>query len=565
MGEKTAILAVIVVTVPLAALLIYFAFRNFFASIRNVKDTIDTEVGRSREGDAKPLRDEQGRAASEPSGAMASRAERKPAPGSNIADRLQGATAATLTTAVFAEFQEQAKRSDDAHKAKIRAHVGRQMPPITQEGREALELGKRARLAIKHVFPPRLPQRSMSYFGGLPIVPDDFDWPTLHNRKGLLERLNFMAQIDCSDLPPGPGRHLFPDKGYLYFFAPMSGTFGPDAMHFVARYEPRKVTQKWEPLDMPVTGAIEPGDRMDMIWRGKRTHYDRFEIEFGWIEEPTDDEVAARSGEGHAFKVADKIRAEKLDAFYGPVISPDPMLAAHHAPKDAFWTPYPGFPANWKTARIMRAFVEAYHREETEDVATRLKPLGEVAADNPEAQRLKTLQRELSAMRTKMFNAFFPTINVGHKDYDAPPIEVKQQIMVFLEDLRVNGMPSSKERPYHHLRVPTVINQWLEIAAIHGAEGGLTNPDGAVLISPDVVAALAHRHTSRKHQMLGEGEVVQVAADEMKDQYLLLLQLGPDAALDWTVGEMGPLQYWITPEDLASRKFENTVLTIEAY
>ena len=65
--------------------------------------------------------------------------------------------------------------------------------------------------------------------------------------------------------------------------------------------------------------------------------------------------------------------------------------------------------------------------------------------------------------------------------------------------------------------------------------------------------------------MFGEGVVVQVAADGMKDRYVLLLQLGRDPALNWTVGEMGPLQYWITPEDLAARRFENTVLTIEAY
>ena len=65
--------------------------------------------------------------------------------------------------------------------------------------------------------------------------------------------------------------------------------------------------------------------------------------------------------------------------------------------------------------------------------------------------------------------------------------------------------------------------------------------------------------------MLGAGEVVQVAADEMKYRHLLLLQLGPDPALNWTVGEMGPMQYWITPEDLAARRFENTILTIEAY
>lgn len=93
---------------------------------------------------------------------------------------------------------------DDTHKAQIPAHVERSVPPITPDGRQAIELGLRARLAIKHVFPPRLPQRSMSYFGGLAIVPQNFDWPTLHNRKGLLERLTFLAQIDCSDLPTSP-------------------------------------------------------------------------------------------------------------------------------------------------------------------------------------------------------------------------------------------------------------------------------------------------------------------------------------------------------------------------
>jgi uncharacterized protein YwqG len=542
MADTTAMLVAIGVTVPLAALLIYFAFRNLFTSIRNVKETIDTERGRRPTRDAKRLRDDQG----------------------VVSDG--GARTATAPAAeMVADLQQQAKKSDDARKAKIRAHVERPVPPITPEGRETIERGKRARLAIKHVFPPRLPQRSLSYFGGLPIVPEDFDWPTLHNRKGLLERLNFVAQIDCSDLPPGAGRDLLPGKGYLYFFAPMSDTFGPDAMHFVTRYEPRPATQKWEPLDMPFTGSIEPTDPMETIWRGKRTHYDRVEIEFGWIEEPTDDEVAARADEGHAFEVADKIRAEKLDAFYGLPLSPDTRLSAHHAPKDTLWAPYAGFPINWSSARILRKFVEAYHREETEDVAKRLEALGAVADDDPEARRLRTLQHELSALRSKISNTFFPTINAGLKEYDAPPVEVKQHILAFLEDLRTHGMPSSKDRRYRHLQLPLVINQWLAIAAIQGAEGGLTDPHGARLIAPDVVAALAHRHTSRKHAMLGEGEVVQVAADEMQDRYLLLLQLGPDVALDWTVGEMGPLQYWITPEDLAAKRFENTVLTIEAY
>jgi len=497
-GDSATGLIAAIIIVPIAGLLIYAAFRNVVASAKNVKA--------ATEADPNP------------------RAKRQ----------------AIDPASMVAEFQAQAKRSDDAHKARIRAHVERKVPPLSEDGRKTIERARGARIAIKHIFPPRIPQRSMSYLGGLPIVPEDFDWPTLHNRQGLLERLTFMAQVDCADLPAGPARDLFPDRGYLYFFAPMTDTFGPDAAHFVVRHEPRRVTQKWEPLDVSLTGEIVSDDPMDAIWRGKRTHYDRIEIEFGWIAEPGDDEVAARSNEGHAFQVAEKIRAERQDAFYGPVPAASSLLSVQQAPKDALWIPYDGFPINWKTVRILRKFVEAYHREEAEDVANRQS-------------------------QSKMAEVFRPALNVGAKDYDAPPAEVKTQILAFLEDVRMNGMPSSKERTYPHLRLPLVLKQWLAAAATHGAEGALTDPDGAALVPDDVIAALAHRHTARKHQMLGEGEVVQVAADEMKDRYVLLFQLGPDKALDWTRGEMGPLQYWITPEDLAAKRFENTVLTIEAY
>ena len=532
MSETAATFLTAAIVLPFIILLIYLAFRYLIASLRNVRDTV------SAAGSSAPT--------------PPKRQSASPAP-------------PDLAAQMASEFQAQAKKSDDAHKAQIRAHANRKVLPISDTGREMIERGRQTRLAIKPIFPPRLPQRSMSYFGGLPIVPDDFDWPTLHNREGLLERLTFMAQIDCSNLPPGPTRDLFPDRGYLYFFAPMSLTFGSDAMHFVCRYEPRQATQKWTPLDMPFTGKIEPDDSLDVVWRGNRTHYDRVEIEFGWIEEPSDDDVAARAAEGHAFAVADKIRLERLNAFYAPPLAPDTPLSAHHAPKDALWIPYPGFPINWKSARILRRFVEAYHREEVQDVTEKVKTLGDIADDDHEAQRLRTLQHDLLKFGSRISNTFHPTLDARLKDFDAPPFEVKDQILQLLEDLRINGMPSSKERRDGHLRLPHVLNRWLETAAIHGAEGGLTDPAGAALVGADVVAALAHRHTARKHQMLGEGEVVQVAADEMKDRYLLLLQLGPDLTLDWTVGEMGPLQYWITPEDLAGQHFENTVLTIEAY
>ena len=211
----------------------------------------------------------------------------------------------------------------------------------------------------------------MSYFGGLPIVPDDFDWPTIHDRQGLLERLTFMAQVDCADLPAGPGKGPVSRTRVTSISSRRWPTaFGPDAAHFVVRYEPRQATQTWEPLDMPFTGTIEPDDPMDVVWRGKRTHYDRVEIEFGWIEEPTDDEVAARAARGTRFQGRRQNPSRKarglLSARRCRQIR---LLSVYQAPKDALWTPYAGFPVNWKTARILRKFVEAYHREETEDVA----------------------------------------------------------------------------------------------------------------------------------------------------------------------------------------------------
>ena len=172
MGETAAALMAAAIVVPPAIFLVYLGVRNLIASLRNVRQTVSQASS--------------------------------PAPN---APKQKSVGLDNLVAQMTNDLQEKAKQSDEAHKARIRAHANRPVPSISDEGRETITRGLQARLGIKHRYPPRLPQRSMSYLGGLPIVPDDFDWPTLHNRKGLLERLNFMAQIDCSDLPPGPGAH----------------------------------------------------------------------------------------------------------------------------------------------------------------------------------------------------------------------------------------------------------------------------------------------------------------------------------------------------------------------
>ena len=131
-------------------------------------------------------------------------ADEKPAPPTTTTRPVVPPPSAPETAAQ--EYQRQAKERDDAHKAQIRGHVTSAPPPLTPEGQAAIEVGRSARLAIKHVFPPKVPLRSKSYVGGLPNVPPDFDWPTVHNREGLLDS----PEAAAGDVPgrgaPGRGR-----------------------------------------------------------------------------------------------------------------------------------------------------------------------------------------------------------------------------------------------------------------------------------------------------------------------------------------------------------------------
>ena len=150
MADSVTVLIAAGIIIPSVLLLIYAAFRNFFTSARNLKEAVEDELARRRKTDvAREAADSQ-------------------------LDDLAKRQVVDPVSAMMAEFQAQAKQSDDAHKARIRAHVDRKIPPISDDGRKLIERALRARLAIKHIFPPRLPQRSMSYLGGLPIVPGEF-------------------------------------------------------------------------------------------------------------------------------------------------------------------------------------------------------------------------------------------------------------------------------------------------------------------------------------------------------------------------------------------------------
>lgn len=494
-----------------------------------------------------------------------------------------------------AELQARAKKSDDAHRARIRAHVGRKAPPLNETGREAIARAQSACLAIRHVFPPRHPQRSMSFFGGVPLASDDLDWPMIHNREGLLEPLTFMGQVELKSLPEGPARSLLPARGCLYFFAPMSENFDRAADHFVVRYVAQDAGAAWGPQNnpgflQPIDGVVNARCRHGWLnWRDQPEKfyprsYPRIEIEFGWVADAAEiEDGEAEAGAGFPWEAAAARRRAALVAFHGAPVPYDPLLSGHDKPVDALWIPFAGFPNNRRAAEIVAGFVRTYLKEEEEALKARQAALPAPAdgQGDAEKERLAAQLAQYAALRGRHAHALgLAVAGAGGPGGPGKPLGEGERtaVLALLESLRAGDLPDSVvERRYRHKRLPHVLNEWIALAAVEGAEAALADPAARAQLPDAVVEAVRYRHAVlrdppftregryHQHQMLGRGDVIQVAADTMAAGHILLLQLRPDQALDWRMGDNGALQYWIHPADLAARRFENTVLTFESH
>lgn len=495
---------------------------------------------------------------------------------------------------IAAEYQTQAKKSDDAHKAQIRAHVERPVPPASEADQRSKDLARRTCLAIRHVYPPRHPQRSMSFLGGLPLAPDDFDFPMIHNREGLLEPLTFMAQIDLAALPQGGAQVLLPKQGYLYFFAPMSGDFDDTANHFVVRYVPGKVKRNWgphQPGNMPpVGGAVEaPYNFPWMSWRNNPerfypTSYTRIEIELGLIDDAGEvEEDDADAADGFPWEVAEQRARAQLIEFHGAPVPYDPVLSASGKPTNQLWIPFEGFPTNTRAAEIVLGFLKARTTEEVKAIEARIASLSAAAPDpagpadgEAEKKELEVLLSEYRQFEHARSRAF-TYLNAGSARAKPLPEEARAEIVSMLNQVRAGGLRPFVKRTYFQHHLPQAINEWLSVAAVESVESALQDAEQTHQIPPHIIEANRYRHAVLKdprfsesgeyvqHQMFGRGRMIQVAADDMAEEHILLLQLSPDNAMGWQMGDYGALQYWIRPADLAAQRFENTVLTIESH
>ncbi|HUQ82070.1 MAG TPA: DUF1963 domain-containing protein [Gemmatimonadaceae bacterium] len=432
----------------------------------------------------------------------------------------------------------------------------------------------------------------MSFLGGVPLAPDEFDYPMIHNREGLLEPLTFVAQIDLAGLPEGGARALLPKQGYLYFFAPMSGSFDSSANHFVVRYVPGRAKKSWGPqgigIPKPVGGADARYRFSWTNWRDKPeksypTNYTRVEIVLGWIDDVGEvEEGDADAADGFPWEVAEQRRRARLIEFHGAPVAHDPVLSPNGKPTDRLWIPFEGFPTNRRAGEIVLGFLKTHLKEETDAIRTRIASLpaaapGAQELEGAEKAQLEALLEEYRQFELRHWRAM-QHLSAGSAHAKPLTAEAKTEILSLLDQVRTGGLPRPfVERRYDQHRLPNALNDWLSVAAVESVESALQEPDQADQIPAHIVEAVRYRHTVLRdpgfsdrgeyaqHQMFGHGRAVQVAADEMADEHVLLLQLSPDDPMGLQLGDSGVLQYWIHPADLAAQRFENTVLTIESH
>jgi hypothetical protein len=160
------------------------------------------------------------------------------------------------------------------------------LPPVAPVAPAAPSIAKQPcppqRESITAVLRRQVPVRDeppRSWLGGLPVMPDDIEWPrgvSYENPEAGEVPLHFLAQIACEDLPADLWGGLGPRTGWLLFFInPNDGTAEGEGMRRVL-YTTELGSERQPPFDCgPVCDKVYTGgsyswlaaDNVPAFWR----------------------------------------------------------------------------------------------------------------------------------------------------------------------------------------------------------------------------------------------------------------------------------------------------------
>lgn len=391
-------------------------------------------------------------------------------------------------------------------------------------------------------FPPR--DDALSYWGGVPLVPAGFAWPSSTSADGAERALHHIIQVDCTIIPEAVRLGL-PDSGLLNIFIDLD--WGRDWGCHVSHSpgDPRN----FAPATIPDTLPNAYGERAMYQW--VRSDEDWPRLLPRWSFDP----VLVRSG-GRQPPVDQDDEEERkfwpgtID-LAGELAKVDGAIVTSHYFQNSYGEdghlnrPFSNFPHDWQAVRIA---------------------IGELAYQANRGhldrfvERGDMTQEERDAFKAGLKSAIDEwTARAG----DAVPISPLTKTdsdaawQVFLDYRHVSLFALSE-----------AVNQSIEATLS-------SSPNPANILPEDALALVRSRHAlgsqsergihlNTPDHLLGPPSYVQGEADGRLREWLLLFEMSSDDPIGHMFAE-GVYQFWIRPEDLAGGRFDCVELDGSAY
>jgi len=424
--------------------------------------------------------------------------------------------------------------------------------------RDEIEQTARPAVLVRRCdLPVPLTDPARSFFGGLPRLPPQFDWPTAEVRVTIdreLEKvaLTFVAQIDLAEVPGG-GWSPLPTRGTLYFFCSsvFCGESHPPGRVLYSPTDGDAYADRAPPPDlMPLAGTN--GDYQVKWLDPNLDFHSKVEFKYPLSFRPFHDFYFLEDAVGGELMIKELCRA------LGPGEPPQSdLLKFRRVPdyeKDQDW------PFNWllitHVVRSVLSHVQGdltdgyFGKPLTGEATVGLERLHAGAIGWLERSQERTPMDEVDPEIKASFRSWWFDVAHAYKDLAG---KVPTYVGSIADDLgdainhTIRCMAAQDVDIFNHAPSSYVTN-----LALQNHWKTPTVHDGK------------YRHfNTALHQMLGYGSGPQDAAEEHLEDTLLLQIQGELAFLGWHSNIGCVLHFWIGRDLLAQLDFSQVVATLE--
>ena len=497
--------------------------------------------------------------------------------------------------------------------------------PVTPAGRVRETIS----VVLCRQVPPRFDEPPRSWIGGLPMLPEDVEWPrsvsTEYPERG--ERpLHFVAQIACADLPADLWGGLGPREGWLLFFVDPNMGCPDDAGAFRVMHTSTLGHERAAPFDL---GPVHDG-----VYTGPSYDYCRTpaEVPVTWRRWPVDLVFVpneAREEEGRTLVAPENFASilyagqpvadendrnlpsvdpftwrgvlRYLDSFEKTLAKPtqdyripdqlvarveepgylETILPAFDAVENAWYDrvrdqiegPDPEDPAERERIGRLRARAERVHvdRAELADFLVRHPTPASIVEALRDADRIRSGWRQAARGRIAEYRAAV----AGFDPDAAVPPEALAELRARIAEDKVRSWNFRwTERGTERLHVSF---EQIEVSLAKFGGGGqaalvadyYVDPARAHLVPPELRDAFEPRWrrlvSNRPHRIGGYHDGLQSDAEIGPARELLLFQIASDDAMNWCWGDTGAYYVFIAPRDLERRDWSKAELSLECH